>query len=74
MATIPLAQVVLSLGIISITGAFAFLIKKLGSIVIWGITSMLILVALTFEWQIGVVLGLGVMSFLISIITVLFDG
>lgn len=74
MAELTLVNAIFSLGLIGITGAFAYALKKIGAIALWGIASSLILVSLTFNWGMNTVIGLAVISLLISVITVIFDG
>lgn len=74
MAELLLPEVILTLGLIGITGAFAFLTKKIGAIAVWGLTSTLMVVSLNFGYQNDVIMGLAVITFLIIVITVVIDG
>lgn len=74
MQTPALPTTLLILGLLTITGAFSFVTKKIGAIAVWGLTAILILVSLTFGYQLEVIMGLATMSFLISTIVVVIDG
>lgn len=74
MAELVLANVILVLGLIGITGAFAFALKKVGPIALWGIGSTLMVVSLNFGYQNDVIMGLATLIFLVEVITVVIDG
>lgn len=74
MAELTLINVILTLGLIGVTGAFAFVVKKVGAIALWGICSSLMIVTLTFDFTIELTMGLAVISLLISVMTVVIDG
>lgn len=74
MAELTLVNVILTLGLIGVTGAFAFVTKKVGAIALWGLVSTLMVITLAFEFVIELTMGLSAISFLISVISVVFDG
>lgn len=74
MAELQLAQVIMTLGLIAITGSFAFVLKKVGAIAIWGLASTLMVISLNFGYNYEVVMALATITFLVEIITVVIDG
>lgn len=73
MTELTLVNVSLTLGLIGITGAFSFGIKKIAGIALWGFASTLMVVSLNFGYNIAVILGLASLVFLTNVILVVFD-
>lgn len=71
---IALTTVLLTLGLMAITGAFALVLGKIGPIAVWGIVSALMLVSITFGFPMETILGLATLCFLLEVITVVIDG
>lgn len=74
MAELQLVQVIMTLGLIAITGAFAFVLKKVGTIAVWGLTSTLMIISLNFGYNYEIIMALAAISFLVETITVVIDG
>lgn len=73
MVEIELVEAILLLGIISITGGFAYAMKMVGPLAVWALASALMLIGVTFEYPFEIVLGLGVLTFLVELITLVID-
>lgn len=73
MAELTLVNVILTLGLIGTTGAFAFVSKKVGAIALWGLVATLMVVTLTFDFTIELTMGLSAISLLITVISVVID-
>lgn len=71
---IALTTVLLTLGLMAITGAFAYALNKIGPIAVWGITSSLMLVSLAFGWEVELIIGLAALNITLDVIAVVIDG
>lgn len=71
---IALTTVLLTLGLMAITGGFAIFLGKIGPIALWGLLSSLMLMSITFGFPTETILGLATLCFLLEVIVVVIDG